>query len=260
MENILNIHIANNKPVEINNLARSLNGLSNLYKIFIEDHEYNINIEPKLYVKEIKEGSIDIYLLGQMLNSLDLINPTFEFANHLFNMIDILKGAKEDCGKKISKKEYESLIDFTDVTARDVNAKVDVSVKDNNGNIYNNCNFVVTTTDANAVQNAAKKRIDESVLQKPKQFSQVEMYWADANFVSDKAHGKVIIEEISDKPIGVKFINEKDRKKCTSNSPIYNDVPWQNLLYTVDIEAIYVQDKLKGYRVHKVYEDVLPID
>lgn len=260
MEKILNIHIKNNKPVDINNLARSLNGLASLYRSFIESHDYNADIEPKLYVKEIKEGSIDIYLLGQLLNTLEFVNPTLEFANNLYDMIEILKGSKEDNGKKISKKDCEALIDFTDVTARDINAEIGISVKDNNGIILNNCNqVIINTIDANAAQNAAKKRIEEFTQQRPTSYQQVEMYWADANFLSDKAHGKIIIEAISDKAVGVKFLNDEDRKKCTSNNTNYPENPWQDLLYTVDIEAIYVQDKLRGYKITKVYEDVIPL-
>lgn len=259
MEHFLNIHIKNNKPVDINALSRSLNGLSTLYKSFIESHDYNNDLQPKLFIKEIKEGSIDIYLFGQFLGGLEFINPALEFANNLKDLIETFKGSKEDSGKNITKKDCEALIEFTDVTAKDINAEVGISVKDNDGNVYNNCTFNYNSVDANATQNAARNRIERFNQQRPTTYIQVEMYWANADFLSDKAHGKVIIEDINAKPIGVKFINDEDRRKCTSNNPNFENTPWQNLLYTVDIEAIYIQDKLRGYRVTHVYDEVIPL-
>lgn len=260
MEKILNIHIKNNKPVDINNLARSLNGLANLYKSYVEDNDYNLDIEPKLYVKEIKEGSIDIYLLGQAITLLDSVKPTVDFANHLFELLEIFKGSKDGTGKKITKKDCDSIIEFTDVTARDVDAKVEVSVKDNAGAIYNNCSFVYTTTEANAAQNGAKNKIDSFLAKKPTEYSRVAMYWADANFISSKSHGKIIIEEIDEKSKGVLFLNDEDRKKCTSSHVDYPQVPWQKLLYIVDVKGLYVNNKLQGYEIIKVYNEVLPLE
>lgn len=258
-DRVLNIHIENNKPVEINNLSRSLNGLATLYKLFMEETS-NIDIEPKLYIKEIKEGSIDIYLVGQVINFLGDLRNIADFAIKLNELFEVFKGKKELPIKNITKKECEALINFTDVTAKDVDARVGISVQENNGNIYQGYYFNYTTIDANAIQNTAKDKIKELDQQKPRELKQVEMYWADANFLSNKKHGKVIIEEISDKPISVKFLNDEDRKKCSTPHPDHAGTPWQDLLYTADIKALYVQDKLKGYQVTKLYDEVISLN
>lgn len=259
MDEVLNIKIRNNRPVEINTLARSLNGISSLYREFLTDHDYIFEIEPKLYVKKIQEGSIDIYLIGQIATTLEFVNSMLEFCHHLNEVLEIFTRNKDIGNQNISKKECTSLHDFVDVTARDIDASLELSVRDNQGIIIKDSVININVTDANSAQNTIRNLLENMNAPVQSEHMQVQMYWADANFLSDKKHGQAIIESISNKPVGVKFAHEEDRKKCMSNHPSYPEAEWQDLLYTVDVEALYVQDKLKGYRILKVYDDVLSL-
>lgn len=259
MDEVLNIRIRNNRPVEINTLAKSLNGISSLYRGFLTDHDYVFEVEPKLYVKKIQEGSIDIYLMGQIATTLEFVNSMLEFCQHLNGVLEIFTKNKDTSGKNITKKECTALYDLMDVTARDIDASLELSVMDNHGIIINGSVININVTDANSAQNTIRNLLENMNAPVQAEHTQVQMYWADANFISDKKHGQAIIESISNKPVGVKFAHEEDRKKCMTNHPDYPEIEWQDLLYTVDVEALYVQDKLKGYRILKVYDDVLSL-
>lgn len=90
--------------------------------------------------------------------------------------------------------------------------------------------------------------------------TKMSMYWADANFLSNKQHGKIIIDKISKTPKNVLFVDEKERQKCTTSHSKYPDIDWQNLLYVVDVTVLTVNDKLTGYEITKVYGDVIPLE
>ncbi len=87
MEKILNIHISNKMAIDLNVLTKSLNGLVFLYKDFIKNNNYSC--DPKLYIKEIKNGSIDVYIsAGQAIYSSSIVNPLLEFTSYLINIIN----------------------------------------------------------------------------------------------------------------------------------------------------------------------------
>ena len=113
---------------------------------------------------------------------------------------------------------------------------------------------------AHAIQNNARKYIEAELQPLPELFHDITMYWADANFISDKQHGKVIIEKIDKKARNVTFKDELEKSKCTTRHANYPKIEWQDLIYRVDVKAIYINDKLKGYEVLKVYDGVLPLN
>lgn len=222
----------------------------------MEDNGYSLDCEPKLYISEIKKGSIDIYLnFGEAITLLSYCNTAVDFTKHIIDYLSFFTNKKE-IAYKISKKDCESIIDFTDITARDINGNLGITL---HGDI--NVTYNITSVEASAAQNNAIRYINEVAENKRQdEFEKMKMYWADANFISNKQHGKVIIEEISDKPKNALFLEATEKIKCTARHPNYQDTEWQNLLYIVDVKALYVNDKLKGYEILKVYDDVLPLD
>ena len=56
----LRVHIKNSKPIEISQLAASMNSLGNLYSSYVHNNAESVDMaQAKLYVEKISEGSIE---------------------------------------------------------------------------------------------------------------------------------------------------------------------------------------------------------
>lgn len=262
-DKILNIYIKNNNPIELSVLSNSLTAFSYLYASFIEKNNLSKDFEPKLYIKEIKDGSVDLYLYAGLAYTLlsGASDPTLDFWKQLIDLMKYFLGENSEKPKECTVKEIENFAESLDLIARDPKSSQKIQIQDTKGNVYQGCTFNFDSTKANAMQNSAIRYIEEDLKQKTPEFVQdVPMIWADANFISNKQHGKVIIERINRGAKKVIFLNESDRSKCTNKHPDYPNTEWQNLIYRVDVKAIYMIGELRGYEILKVYDGVLPLE
>ena len=87
----LHIHIEDTQPMELLDLTSSLVALNNQYVAYLKKHpEQNINSDAKLYVKEIRHGSVIVELIDTLAVA---VLPFMENANSIIGFVGYCKDA-----------------------------------------------------------------------------------------------------------------------------------------------------------------------
>lgn len=108
------VTIKNNQPIELLELTRSLVALANNFNRYASTHGKSIEDRgAKLYVKEIRSGSIEIELVElvsvAVLPFAENVNTILDFANYLFHAVNFYRSAS---GNKV--QEYSESEPFED--------------------------------------------------------------------------------------------------------------------------------------------------
>ena len=141
------------------------------------------------------------------------------------------------------------------------NSNIKLEIHGNN-NVINNT-FYVNHEDAKNIQSEIKKHTEENGKKESDTYIKEAMYWSSASFIKrgkGKNKDKVIIEKIDENPKKAVFLNKEDRKKCSTKHKDYPNKEWQDLIYHVDVETIFVNEKLQEYKITKVHEEVSAYD
>lgn len=245
----LTIEIKNTKPVELVDLTDSLLSLADEYKRFLVSQQGPILAEEvKLYVKEIKTGSIvtDIIAIAPgLLPFAQYAMTLIDFSDYIKKVVKFFLGEEEQ-DPKIDKRSYENLSRFLEPVAKDHASQLNCHTTIN-GNVSLVVN--VKSVEANALQNTFRKKI--AALQEPVTGlkKNVLLYWYQArNDPKSQAGDRAIIESISKGP--VKAVMTEDIKSKMLGSP---ENPFQ-LAYLVDVEVETINSKPSIYKVSNLHE------
>lgn len=209
----LRIHIENTKPIELVDLTNSFFSIADEYERFVLTEYGELKKEEiKLYVQEIKTGSIIADLIGGITPALPIIQhltqipPIINFGQYLKKGYDYLLGKTEEKPNFI-KANYKNFSGFVEPIAKDNAAQININtVVENQNPIFI---FSLTSLDANAAQNAAQREI--GMLREPSTGlnKNVVLYWYQAKKdVASQTGDRVIIESIYPFPVKVIFDNE----------------------------------------------------
>ena len=215
--------IDNKQPVELLSLTRSMLSVTSQFDKF--NREKGQNSDAKLYVKEVRKGSIivelfDISLLSGIIPFVENINVVADFAGHLQNVFNYFIGNG------------------------DVVDKPELSISDCDINIS------IPSMEANAIQNGLKRE-KENLRQKELKGVEHKQILTLYQAVDKKKGNKGIIENLNDKPLGLIFENDDDREKILSN-PAQNPLKFA---FIVDVRVEEVNNTPSAYRILKYYED-----
>ncbi len=156
-------HLKNTEPIELLDLTNSLASLDVMFK-----EQMNVK-EAKLYVHTVREGSIIVdlvqYVGVSMLHFPEMAPLFVSFAEYLFLKIrEAMAGGTFGRWSIDELKAVRSIL--TPATKGDNN--LELSVSDNEGNIFNNCSFNLTASqarDASLNIKAEEIRRKETVLE-----------------------------------------------------------------------------------------------
>ena len=245
----LTIEFKNNKPVELIDLTKSLLSLSDEYNRFILKEGNKISDETKLYIKEIKTGSIITELITYAPYCLPFIEYSkiiFNFAAFLKDYYEALLGKKEGNFKDFEKKDYENFNNFIEPTAKENGSQFIFYTTGDNNKI----NVAFNSTEANAIQNNISKKQNSLKETISGLKEKVVLYWYQArNDLNSKAGDKSIIESISKNP--VKTIIDDQRIKSEILSSLENPF---NTAYLVDVKIETINDRPVIYNIVRLYE------
>jgi hypothetical protein len=254
MENesaVLTIEIQNKEPVELIDLTNSLLSLADEYKRFSGRQDVADVTDVKLYIKEIRTGSIiaDIVACAPgLLPYVGYATSIISFSTYLKKAYDFLMGHSTDKPDDLQKIDYENLSAFLEPIAKDNASQLNCHATVN-GNVTVNIN--INSLEANAVQNKVKREI--SMMQEPIAGikEKVLLYWYQArNDPKSKAGDKAVIESIQPTPVKVIFNNDSVKSQM-----IYGDNPFTSA-YVVDVEVETIRNKPALYKVISVQERI----
>jgi hypothetical protein len=264
----LTLDIKNKAPIELNDLAESLRALGDEFESFAIEHGQNDSRpgEAKLYVKEVKSGSIIIDLVnyvsphivpvmgsaapvvGVAVAAITQMNTVMEFGEYLKRGFDSLlrrtKG-RDDLGKS-SLKNYAQIL--TPVI-KDPDSYVHIQTGDINiGNVY--LNLDINSAEANRIKRQVDLELDkreqsESATRK----KQVLYFYQTRNTIGNRTGDRGKIPTISKKDVKILFADDSLKRQIISGTE--NIFHWA---YVVDVEVTYKEDRAIAYKVIRLHD------
>jgi hypothetical protein len=243
--------IDNKEPVELLSLTRSMLSVTSQFDKF--NLKKGHTSEAKLYVKEVRKGSIiielfDISVTAGLIPFVENVNVVVEFAENIKKVFDFFRGKVPNEDKpKLTTNDCDDYINMVNPVALDGGSTLSVYIT---GKVKGDINISVPSMDANAIQNGLKR---EKEILKQKELKSIEhkqiltLYQA----VDKKKGNKGIIESLYTKPLGLIFENDDDREKILYN-PIQNPLKYA---FIVDVRVEEINNTPSAYRILKYYED-----
>jgi hypothetical protein len=250
--------IDNVKPVELQDLAMSMLSLGDEYRRFANVNAYDVAVEEvRLYVKEIRAGSIITELMAMTPFALPLVSyasSVVDFTGHIVNIIEFFSGKKTETIGYLDKRTLENVSTILEPVARDHGSQLNLSNVTIHGDVT--LNLTINSMEANAAQNGIRKRLETMKEPVTGIHEQVVMYWAQARNQehSDGAGDRAKIESIYHGAVKVKFADDDIKYQMLFKEPH----PFRKG-YLVDVAVEAVEDKPVLYRVLKLHE-VIPLD
>lgn len=245
----LTVEIKNSEPVELIDLTNSLLSLGDEYKQFIINSDGPVaGEEIKLYIKEIKTGSIITDLIAIAPGTLPMVTyakTVIGFSEHLNNIINFfLKNHGDE--PVMNKRNYENMSKFLEPVAKDNASQLNLNITVN-GNVDKLLS--INSMETNALQNTFRKKIEGLQETSTGLKEKVLFYWYQArNELESQVGDKAIIESISHAP--VKAIIEESIKAHM----LSGDESMFKLAYVVDIDVETINGKPKIYKVINLHE------
>jgi len=246
------IHIENKKPIELMDLTKSLVSLASQFNDYVKTTANVEHREAKLYVKEIKSGSvildlIEIATVGA-LPFIENINTIIGFADYLKTGFHYFLGKKDVKNPEFSTKDCTDFSQIVTPIAKDNGSQINISTTVN-GNVTNV--LVLSSLEANAFQNIINTESKQMMLPESKgDYEKVVMYFdtTKSNIKADTGN-KAIIESIDKKSARVIFETDELKEKILKGeeNPLTTG-------YVVDVKVENVKDKLAAYKVMFLHE------
>lgn len=246
--NSLIFTIKNKGPIELIDLSNSFLSLGNQYQRFLEKGENPYGQELKLFVKEVKPGSI----IAELFTQPSLAVGALAFAENYITIINFLKYLKEsyDYFSGI-KKEKDYTYQKNDL--KDLSSIVEPVAKDNGSQmIFQNCEniyFGIDFTNANVIQNKIRNEMEK--IPRSVSLTNVPFKLYQSRIPKDLTTGyKSIIETVSDKPITTSFETELIRDKIvdTLENPFHRS-------FIVNANVTFEENIPVRYHITYINED-----
>lgn len=246
------IKIENNRPIELLDLTKSLVSFASQFDSYVvKNADSKENREAKLYIKEIKSGSVILELIELatvgMIPFIENTNTIIGFAEYCkkaFSFFLKNEGEKPDL-KPTDYKEFSTILN---PISKDNGSQFNLSTTIN-GNVELHINL--NSTETNALQNIFKKELEQ--LKIPEQLDDIKpsvlMTWFQArNDLKSTIGNKGVIEEISKKSLNITFESDEIKEKM-----LHSDINPFNTVYVVDVKIQTIQDKPAAYKIVKLH-------
>jgi hypothetical protein len=260
----LDIKIEYSQPVELADLTLSLQGLARSYRRYATQHDVDVGDAVKLYVREIKSGSIVVDLVNEAVNYAATSVPILagatlpdltskakmllDFTKFVKGTYDFFKGASPKPAD-LTAPHIKDLANVLEPVAKDSNGTVSINARDS-AQVY--VQVTINQTEANAIQNKAEREIEALKVPDQKTFKKVLLYWHKATADSSShPSDRAIIDSITDKPLRVFFPDDDVATKAAMIAG--KDNPF-TAGFLVDVELQTIKGEPYAYKVTHLYE------
>ncbi len=254
MDRQLQIIIRNRSPVELVDFSNCMIAVANEYTDYVQESGTDPKGDAKLYINEIKKGSIDAILAPLVpfamatLPAIESVNSVITFISYLKVAFDYL-GGKSDEKPAMSKSTLQNIEKIMVPVANDSGAVMSI------GEINAAANATViinlNNNDANAIQNNARLEIDKLKATSPGgKYEHVAMYWETINSAEkSKASERAIIDSIAyRKPVRVRFMGDLKRNITAHEFNLFSKV------FIVDVVVEEAEGKPYLYKVTNIHD------
>ncbi len=246
------IEIQNKQPLELLDLTKSFVSLASQFNNYVgKNGDSKENREAKLYVKEIRSGSVILELIELatigVLPFLENVNTIVGFADYMKTAYNFFIG-KSEVKPDLEASDYKELAQIINPVANDNGSQINISTAVN-GNLE--LHVHLTSLESNAIQNVFQKELKQ--LKVPELNDETEtsvlLTWYQArNDMKSSIGNKGTIESLSKKPMNITF--DDDTLKDTM---LHGENPFTTV-FVVDVKLQNVGGKLVAYKVVKLHE------
>lgn len=236
-------------PVELADLSASLGALAQQHQRFAERIGASINGDRvRLYVKEIRPGSIIVELLALAQTAAPLVgavNTVVPFAKNVAELIGYAVGKSATPPDGTTPKDARDLSAFINPVAGDFGSSMVIQARDN---ARVEVNLRIDSNQANAAQNrlnnwASRQQEPVSGIHEHQLF-----YFARATGNAQKGSGdRGVIERFGKQAVRTRFMTAES-KQLPLQEPLFQKV------YDVDVDVQTVDEKPMLYRILKVHD------
>lgn len=246
------VEINNKKPLELLDLTKSLVALANQFNSYVSKE--GESKEAKLFVKEIKTGSVILELVeftsAAILPFAENVNTVVGFADFLKKAYNFLLGKSKDKPTEFTHNDYRDLSQILNPIATDSASQINISTA-----IHGDVNLYlkIDSTEANAAQNIIEKldkelkraQITEGIRTKVL----LTLFQTRADTKATVGN-KGTIEDITTKPLNLIFDTEEINKQMLHDENINPN----DKIFVVDVELQHVGGKLAAYKIIKFHQ------
>lgn len=245
----------NTIPMELTDITKSLLAVSSQYKRFVSRNDLEQDTSVKLYVKEIKNGSVIVELFSyvqanqdQIVHLIKISRSVIDFCFFLKNSFVGLESGKAAVVVDLNKKDLDDLTNILEPTSKDPGGYLNIHA-DNGATV--NVTINITNKDANTIQNQSHKLIEMMKEQEQKNFYRRLFYWHSASKGKSSKTDKGVIESIEDKPVPVVFEDNEIKQRMLEGkeNPFFT-------AYIVDVELLIIKGKIKAYKITALYDTI----
>lgn len=250
---LIKIEYENSIPAK--DLANYFTSLNNEFKAFVKANKYNDIISDELEIKEIRQGSIEIYpFVEYVAAALPIFDQTqifIDFINGVVTFLNLLK--KDDSNIDWSQKKLANYSGINGVNISGDNNKVNYMVVSVNNPDDVKKIATITNAESKIIEKNIRKHLKNTKTVEETSKKATMFYWDSAKFdLSKPSNYKGICKEISNETYNVTFANDEIEHFMTGESHLGKS--WQYLNYIVDIEMLNGKKK-PYYKITKVYKN-----
>jgi hypothetical protein len=249
-ESALTYTLNNVRPIELLDLTASLLAIGEQYRRFAEDQFETGSDDYRLYVREVRTGSIIIDLITYATQP-QIIAPfapiLIEFTRELGDWFEFFKGVKDakdikDLVIGKSKKDLQQLSDIIEPAAKDVGSSIHITAGQGAVIMVNSS---INSTEANAGQNVLRRYIDHIPVPTTGVHHDQVLYWYQMRHDhATKPGDKAVIERIWNKPVKVRITSDEIKRRMLDDE----DNPFRKF-YVVDVDVTESQGRPVLYRI-----------
>lgn len=251
----LTVKIENVKPVELLDLSDSLQCLGRQYVRYLTKHNVKISNEARLYVKEIRAGSViidlqDLLPFSVLFADAKNFNNVVDFAKNLKQVYDFFLGKVASPKEELKEQDLKNYNAIVNPVAKDAGAQMFFNATFNNFAVVV---YQLSSLEANAAQNSIRRELDNIKETVAGFHDKVVFYWHTIRNAQDVSTGeKGVIESINSMPVKVTFLNDALKNEIAFMKD-YNPMLSG---FVVDVQVETIQDRPVLYKILKVHDVV----
>lgn len=251
-EATLTIRFENKRPVDLLDLASSLQSFAARYTDFARDQGYDpIEGNVRLFIKELRTGSIiaELSTLAEQASFvLEHKDVLAGFVSHVNELAQFFLRFVPGLKAPVTRKEAEQLSRFVEPVAKDAGSQLFLTVGPQSQVTINQ--FHINSEQANAIQNGIRRFAGRASLPDNGFFRNELLYIHQARDALHSRTGDLgVIERFSDRPVKLRFLSE-DAKRRIIDHP---ENPFK-FAFLVDGRVSTVEGKPALYEIFAVHD------
>ncbi|MBY3233174.1 hypothetical protein [Rhizobium laguerreae] len=256
-DSVLRIEFNNTKPIELFDLTLSFTALAESFKDFANRAGDPRPDNLRLYVKEIRSGSVIADLIAIAEQSQWLLEHAEVFGGFVANTNDLVNyflGNNSKPKEEPSQRQAKQIAQIVEPVAKDFGSQMNMNVMEGGiVHIHHHQHFTINSMEANAIQNGVTRFLGPQLPASKMMPDQLLVLEQVKNDATSKTGDRGIIEAISSKPVKLQFSSEQAKRAILG---VHHN-PFE-CVFQVNVEVRSTGGRPAIYRILDVTEIIEP--